>query len=71
MDEGFQSILNYLKKKAEGQFAGVMKKMDLRGKIKAAVNSDMLKTFAEQGEKFGLVKGDMLEDLQKQADKIC
>ena len=40
-----------------------MKKMDLKGKIKAAVNSDMLKTFAAQGEKLGLVKGDMLEDL--------
>lgn len=46
IEQGFSSIINYLKSKAEGQFAGVMKKMDLQGKVKATVNSDMLKTFA-------------------------
>ena len=60
-------VLEYVKKIAEKQINGMMKKMDIQNKVKEMINSDALKTVTAQAASLGLVDKSTIEQLENQA----
>ena len=42
MENGAKMVLDYVKNLAESQVSGMLKKMDLAGKVQSMVNSDAI-----------------------------
>ena len=68
--DGFKTVYDYVMKMADQQINGMLKKMDLGGKVQSLVNSEALQGVAGQAAKLGLVDESTIKEMEEKAVQL-